>query len=52
MKKQILNIGKALNKAEQKSVNGGRGLECNPGFHWDACALKCITNNEQTIGGC
>ncbi|MEO9571154.1 MAG: hypothetical protein ABJH82_12495 [Polaribacter sp.] len=23
MKKQILNIGKALNKAEQKSINGG-----------------------------
>ncbi|WP_408024905.1 hypothetical protein [Tenacibaculum sediminilitoris] len=24
MKKQILNLGKALNKAEQKKVNGGR----------------------------
>ena len=23
MKKQILNLGKALNKAEQKSINGG-----------------------------
>lgn len=23
MKKSILNIGKALNKAEQKSINGG-----------------------------
>jgi len=23
MKKQILNVGKALSKAEQKSVNGG-----------------------------
>ncbi|MCT4699666.1 hypothetical protein [Tenacibaculum haliotis] len=23
MKKQILNLGKALNKAEQKQVNGG-----------------------------
>jgi hypothetical protein len=23
MKKQILNIGKALNKTEQKSINGG-----------------------------
>ncbi len=23
MKKQILNLGKALNKAEQKEVNGG-----------------------------
>ena len=25
MKKQILNLGKALNKAEQKSINGGFG---------------------------
>jgi len=25
MKKQILNLGKALNKAEQKSINGGEG---------------------------
>ena len=25
MKKQILNLGKALNKAEQREVNGGRG---------------------------
>ena len=24
MKKSILNIGKALNKAEQKEINGGR----------------------------
>ncbi len=24
MKKQILNLGKALNKAEQKQINGGR----------------------------
>ena len=27
MKKSILNLGKALNKAEQKSINGG----------WDPC---------------
>ncbi|MBL4605569.1 MAG: hypothetical protein JKY02_07910 [Flavobacteriaceae bacterium] len=25
MKKSILNIGKTLNKAEQKSINGGAG---------------------------
>jgi len=25
MKKQILNLGKALDKAEQKSINGGLG---------------------------
>jgi hypothetical protein len=28
MKKQILNLGKALNKAEQRSINGGQGLTC------------------------
>jgi len=29
MKKQILNLGKALSKAEQKLVNGGsNGLVC------------------------
>jgi hypothetical protein len=26
MKKSILNLGKALNKTEQKSINGGRVL--------------------------
>ena len=36
MKKQILNLGKALNKAEQKSIKGGAhlcgfdGLTCPP----------------------
>ena len=25
MKKQFLNLGKALNKAEQKQINGGAG---------------------------
>ena len=29
MKKQILNLGKALNKAERKSINGGSaGIFC------------------------
>ena len=33
MKKQILNLGKALNKAEQKLINGGNpgGLDDAPG---------------------
>jgi len=37
MKKQILNLGKSLNKAEQKTINGGGGAgclydyECKPG---------------------
>ena len=26
MKKQFLNLGKALNKAEQKQINGGGGV--------------------------
>ncbi len=28
MKKQILNIGKALNKKEQKAINGGNIVPC------------------------
>ncbi|PCH51914.1 MAG: hypothetical protein COC22_04940 [Flavobacteriaceae bacterium] len=28
MKKQFLNLGKALSKAEQKEINGGLGPEC------------------------
>ncbi len=28
MKKQILNLGKALNKAEQKQINGGYMGQC------------------------
>ncbi len=47
MKKQILNLGKALNKAEQRTVNGGGGScwmatneeECsNAGGQWYSCA--------------
>ena len=33
MKKQILNLGKALNKAEQKSINGGFGIFCKHDGH-------------------
>ena len=50
MKKQILNIGKALNKAEQKQVNGGtmlascadlyKGLNCN-GYVIRRCREYC-----------
>ena len=28
MKKSILNLGKALNKAEQQTINGGNGGYC------------------------
>ncbi|MEX6626210.1 hypothetical protein [Tenacibaculum salmonis] len=48
MKKSILNLGKALNKAEQKNVNGG-GLPGSPGVGTDesyvgACVDKCNKN--------
>ena len=41
MKKSILNIGKALNKAEQKSINGGGGKGPCP----------CTTNYTSLPGG-
>ena len=38
MKKQILNLGKALSKIEQKSINGGQGDECET-------ARECLLRN-------
>ncbi|WP_155995153.1 hypothetical protein [Tenacibaculum ovolyticum] len=35
MKKSILNLGEALNKAEQKSINGGIGPVCKSGYFND-----------------
>jgi hypothetical protein len=32
MKKQFLNLGKALNKVEQKLINGGGSYSCYCGF--------------------
>ena len=50
MRKSILNLGKALNKAEQKVINGGamlascadlyKGLNCN-GYVIPRCRLYC-----------
>ena len=37
MKKSILNIGKALNKVEQKTVNGGGRAFCYPGTDGICC---------------
>ncbi len=37
MKKSILNIGKALNKVEQKSINGGGKTLCNTDY--DCCGV-------------
>ncbi|MBA6156383.1 hypothetical protein H3Z83_07635 [Tenacibaculum sp. S7007] len=44
MKKSILNLGKALNKAEQKEVNGGKvfGPFCKSG--------ACYSNNWVSAG--
>ncbi|KAB1151712.1 hypothetical protein F7018_18050 [Tenacibaculum aiptasiae] len=42
MKKSILNIGEALNKAEQKSINGGQPFY-GPCFEW--CADPYIQQN-------
>ncbi|MEQ6125287.1 hypothetical protein AAON49_13850 [Pseudotenacibaculum sp. MALMAid0570] len=48
MKKSILNIGKALNKAEQKQVNGGLKPRpcCNPA---DDC---CVPNPNYNGSNC
>ena len=32
MKKELLNLGKALNRAEQRVINGGKE-QCNNQFH-------------------
>ncbi len=46
MKKSISNLGNALNKAEQKLINGGNTQAqvacrvCNPTIHWDHCDMQ------------
>lgn len=52
MKKEILNIGKALNKAEQKIINGGGKTFCNndtdccgignPLYQYECNGIVCI----------
>ncbi len=37
MKKQILNLGKGLDKAEQRSVNGGFRPGCTANVHFSEC---------------
>ncbi|MGG6231603.1 hypothetical protein [Tenacibaculum sp. SDUM215027] len=45
MKKTVLNLGKTLNKAEQKSINGGYLCHCNGTTYYVAdpkwCGWKC-----------
>ena len=50
MKKSILNLGKALNKVEQKNVNGGTQYYCPggynpPGVVLPRCPAFCIQGN-------
>jgi hypothetical protein len=54
MKKQILNIGKALKKVEQKQINGGGdgfGELCLGGGSYDRCfsTEDCIYLHETCI---
>ena len=51
MKKQILNLGKALNKAEQKEINGGYmprcydADSCGPGYFCYVERALCLPDN-------
>ena len=57
MKKSILNLGKILNKADQKAINGGFGVnggECyllSPGICSDCCEpegeYKCVPTTKR-----
>ena len=46
MKKQIVNLGKALDKANQKQINGGESEknQCEKRTHctWYSCITSCI----------
>ena len=50
MKKQFLNLGKALNKAEQKSINGGHEPYDN-GEHQELCC-EVFNLGGYIMGGC
>ncbi|WP_417559098.1 hypothetical protein [Mesoflavibacter zeaxanthinifaciens] len=49
--KNLKNLGKALSKAEQKTINGGapdngcRQIICPPGCHCKSGTFKCWNNN-------
>ncbi len=42
MKKSILNLGKTLNKKEQKNINGGILYSCSTGYSGPRCPVKCF----------
>ena len=44
MKKEILNLGKALSRDEQKTVSGGNGSGCGYATY-SLCAANCFLNN-------
>lgn len=56
MKKQFLNLGKTLNKAEQRSVNGGdpwcNSLQPDPGSYELPCGCFCQENSQCIMGNC
>ncbi|WGH76847.1 hypothetical protein P8625_06815 [Tenacibaculum tangerinum] len=53
MKKQILNLGNALNKAEQTQINGGLKLKptlcCDPALR--CCTTSHLAQNNASCGG-
>jgi len=56
MKKHFLNLGKALSKAEQRSINGGdpwcQDLSPDPGTYLLPCGCFCQSNNQCIMGNC
>jgi len=49
MKKSILNLGKALNKSDQKQINGGTSTDCTAdpiNLGPDGCPCGCYYDNE------
>ncbi len=50
MKKQFLNLGKALSKAEQRGIRGGEG-SCRSGSNMDD-GCPCNTGTQCSSGNC
>ncbi|WP_408028096.1 hypothetical protein [Tenacibaculum litoreum] len=59
MKKSILNLGKTLNKVQQREINGGgnlpytnsRDCESNNGI-WYECVQQCYNSLEPHFNPC
>ncbi|UMB53922.1 hypothetical protein MKD41_00215 [Lutibacter sp. A64] len=57
MKKQFLNLGKALNKTEQRSVNGGISsvhemCKGDMGDYNYGSGCICVNDNDCVMGSC